>query len=109
MQHKHYQVHQHRRERDASQSRIDRDALGIPQKVTRVSLNPSDIDPDIILAPANGLRNPRLKMTEMGQVPNTCKPGPLLWLPVFIRAQVVLESNHHPGDSSRRGQTGENL
>lgn len=48
MQNKHHQVHQHSIDRDVSQSRIDEDALGIAQKVIRVSLSPSHIDAGII-------------------------------------------------------------
>lgn len=48
MQNKHHQVHQRSIDRDVSQSRIDEDALGIPQKVIRVSLSPSHIDAGII-------------------------------------------------------------
>lgn len=48
MQNKHHQVHQRSTDRDVSQSRVDEDALGIPQKVIRVSLSLSHIDPGII-------------------------------------------------------------
>lgn len=49
MQNKHHQVHQHSTDRDARQSGVDEDALGIPQEVTGVrKLKPSCIDPGTV-------------------------------------------------------------
>lgn len=59
MHNKHHWVHS--TDRDASQSEVDGDAFRKYHTITKESLNPSYIDPGIKLAPAKGLRNPRLK------------------------------------------------